>query len=71
MAATVSFSHLRTDDALHLVLDDDANMPEALHIMASTDPDDRCRELAVSLMSNITETMDSMSIRPLAQRKLA
>lgn len=66
LAVSVSFRHLGTDDALHLLLD--GNMPEALHLMASTDPDDRCRELAAGLMSNITKTIDSMSIRPLAER---
>jgi hypothetical protein len=66
LAVTVSFTHLGTEDALTLLLD--ANIPQGLSLMAAKDPDEKCRELAVGLMSNITQTVDSMSIRPLTEK---
>ena len=69
LAVSVSFSHLQTDDALSLLLDGPVNMPEVLQIMASKDPDERCRELALGLVSNISKTIDSMNIRPITQKK--
>lgn len=68
LAVSVSFSHLGTEDALNLLLDGPANnMPEVLHSIACRDPDVKCRDLALGLVSNITQTIDSMSIRPLTQ----
>ena len=70
LAVSVSFRHLGTDDALNLLLEGTAhNMPEALHSIVSKDPDEKCRELALGLLSNITQTIDSMSIRSLTSNK--
>jgi hypothetical protein len=66
LAVTVSFTHLGTEDALALLLD--ADIPQDLSLMATKDPDEKCRELAVGLMSNITQTMDSLSIRPVTEK---
>lgn len=71
LAVSISFNHLCTDDAFNLLLDGPVNMHETLRIMSSTDTDERCRKLALGLISNISKTVDSMSIRPLSHRKLS